>query len=289
MCVVALPLLSTAEMWLGFDSFSIEIRYGFSERWKRRTFSRCRADRLRAGEVGGSWCECMGSVVRSVQRPWRTLRGPSGREGGPPPAHDGYVRHILTEVASGEAVSQRSLAKQMGIAVGLTNLLLRRIIRKGWVRMIHVKPSRFKYFLTQAGMAEKARMSRDYVEYSVRFYAEMRDRIVENFSVLSAEWPVGTRTGAKRVAFFGAGEVAEIGYVCLQSADLTLVGVVDETRTSPFFGMLVHRLADLSAAKVGDVPFERLVVMALDNPATIKRAVESAAVPAEAVFWLRNW
>lgn len=244
---------------------------------------------MRAGETGLSWCEGMGSVVRSAQKPRRVPWRARGHDEGPPSAHDDYVRHILTEVASGEAVTQRSLAKQMGIAVGLTNLLLKRVVRKGWVRMIHVKPSRFMYFLTQAGMAEKARMSRDYVAHSVRYYAEMRDRIVENFSVLSAEWPVDAGSRSKRVVFFGAGEVAEIGYVCLQSADLTLVGVVDETRTSPFFGMPVHRLEDLSGAKVGDVAFERLVVMALDNPAAIRRAIDLAAVPAEAVFWLRNW
>ena len=207
----------------------------------------------------------------------------------PPSAHDNYVRQILTEVASGKRVSQRSLARQMGIALGLTNLLLKRLIRKGWVRMIHIKPRRFGYLITQAGFAEKARMSRDYIAYSMRFYAQTRKRILENFSVLSAEWPADARAESKRVVFFDAGEISEIGYICLQSTDLTLVGVVDDTRSSPFFGMPVHRLKDLSARKLGDVPFERLVVMALDNPTTVERALEAAAVPAEAVFWLRDW
>lgn len=203
--------------------------------------------------------------------------------------HDHYVRQILTEVASGKDVSQRSLARQMGIALGLTNLLLKRLIRKGWVRMIHIKPSRFAYLITPSGIAEKARMSRDYVAYSTRFYVETRDRILENFSALSAEWPADTPAGAKRVVFYGAGVIAEVGYVCLQSTDLALVGVVDEKREASFFGMPVHRPGSLSPGHLADAPFDRLIIMALDAPASIEQTLDAAAVPPAAVFWLRNW
>lgn len=203
--------------------------------------------------------------------------------------HDNYLRQILAEVASGKSVSQRSLAKQMGIALGLTNLLLKRLIREGWIRMSHIKPNRFAYLITQAGIAEKARMSRDYVARSMRSYVATRDRILESFSELSAEWPIDSPVSSKRVIFFGAGEIAEIGYVCLQATDLTLVGLVDEVQTSRFFGMPVRRLSDLSACKLANEPFDRLIVMALENPTTIERVLESAAVPSDAVFWLRDW
>jgi DNA-binding MarR family transcriptional regulator len=61
---------------------------------------------------------------------------------------------------SDNRVSQRSLAKVLGIAIGLTSLIVKRLVRKGWVRVIHIKPNRVRYLITPAGIAEKTRMSR---------------------------------------------------------------------------------------------------------------------------------
>jgi DNA-binding MarR family transcriptional regulator len=53
------------------------------------------------------------------------------------PAHEHHSRRILDAFESDHGVSQRSLAKELGIALGLTNLLVKRLVRKGWVRVIH--------------------------------------------------------------------------------------------------------------------------------------------------------
>jgi hypothetical protein len=157
---------------------------------------------------------------------------------------DHYTRRILTEVEAGNGVSQRSLARSVGIALGLTNLLLKRSIRAGWIRIIHVKPNRVKYLITPAGVAEKARMSSAYFAYATRFYGEARDRVRERFSLLSATWPDDLRApdDAKRVLFYGRGEVAEIACVCLQETDLTLAGAVDPESRRHLFGAPVHAI-----------------------------------------------
>ncbi|MGH9369950.1 MAG: winged helix-turn-helix transcriptional regulator, partial [Vicinamibacterales bacterium] len=152
---------------------------------------------------------------------------------------DEYVLHLLARVASGRALSQRALARELGVALGLTNLLLRRLARKGWIRIVRVKPNRLLYFITPAGLQEKARMSREYFRRSVTFYAETRDRIRLSFEQLA-------RQQVRRIVFFGAGEVAEVGFVCLAETGLTLVSVVDDERVRPFFGMPVHREEELT-------------------------------------------
>src|SRR5450759_1891723 len=50
-------------------------------------------------------------------------------------------RRILDAVESDHGVLQRSLAKELGIALGLTNLLVRRLVRKGWVPVIRCVPA----------------------------------------------------------------------------------------------------------------------------------------------------
>ena len=203
------------------------------------------------------------------------------------PAHEDHSRRILDAFESDNGVSQRSLARELGIALGLTNLLVKRLVRKGWVRVIHIKPNRVRYLITPAGIAEKSRMSRAYFEASVQFYRQTRDRIQQQFSALSSGWPNdGTPGLPKRIVFYGAGEVAEIGYICLAETDLQLVGVADVAPTKPFFGLSVCAPEHFSGLTLKGQPFDRLVVMSFGNPDKLRAEILALRVPLDRVFWL---
>jgi hypothetical protein len=154
--------------------------------------------------------------------------------------------------------------------------------------MVQVRPNRVSYLLTPTGLAEKARMSRLYFERSLSFYAEARDRISDRFVKLSAEWATDTdrSSNEKRIVFFGAGELAEIAYVCLQGSDLRLIAVVDDERRTRFFDVPVYSVRDLKGREVQGASFDRLVVMAFNNRESTEAALRSADVPAERVHWL---
>ena len=202
-------------------------------------------------------------------------------------SHDHYAHRILTELETGDTVSQRSLARNLGIALGLTNLLIRRLAHKGWIRVVHIKRNHVSYLLTPKGIAEKARMTRAYFHNSVRFYAEARDRIRQQFAHLSAAWPFdgGGATGEKRIVFFGAGEVAEIGYICLQGTDLRLVGVVDD-EVPAFFNVPVYQRRQLKPADVGGQPYDCVVVMSFADDGKIRKRLEKRGLQPERVFWI---
>ena len=203
------------------------------------------------------------------------------------PAHEHHSRRILDAFESDHGVSQRSLARELGIALGLTNLLVKRLVSKGWVRVIHIKPNRVRYLITPAGIAEKSRMSRAYFEASVRFYRQTRDRIQQQFSALSTLWPSDGPPGLpKRIVFYGAGEVAEIGYICLVETDLQLVGVVDVAPAKPFFGLSVCSPEHVSGLALKGQPFDRLVVMSFGSPDELRAEILALRVPLDRVFWL---
>jgi DNA-binding Lrp family transcriptional regulator len=198
---------------------------------------------------------------------------------------DDLDRRILHEVEAGRGVSQRFLAKNVGVALGLTNLLLRRLARRGLIEIIKVRPNRVRYVITPAGVAEKARMTRAYLDYSLRFYAEARERLQHSFARLSAEWPA-TDGAEKSIVFYGAGEIAEIGYVCLQDSDLKLVGVADDERRRPFFGLPVHPADHLGPDRLAGIPYGRVLVMSLRD-ADLKRArLEERGCPADRIYTL---
>ena len=202
------------------------------------------------------------------------------------PAHDTHIRRILDQLEAGQPVSQRSLSGELGIALGLTNLLVRRMMHKGWVQLVRVPPNRYRYFLTPAGLAEKARRSRAYFAHSVQFYAQTRDRIRQSLDAASTNWEAIGGSDPKDIVFFSAGEIAEIAYVCLQDSDFRLTGVVDHGRKRAFFGVPVHPVDALQATRLAGQPFGALLVMSFGDTASTEAILNARGVPPGRVIWL---
>jgi len=196
-----------------------------------------------------------------------------------------YTREILAKLETTQTVSQRSLSRELGIALGLTNLLLRQMVRKGLVRLRRIRRNRVAYLITPAGIAEKARLSHRYLEESISFYSDARRRIQASFGVLAEQHRPNGRP--VRVVFWGAGEVAEIGYVCLHESGLTLVGVVDDARLEQrFFGHLVRPSSSLAGGHLDGETFDALVVTSLDEKRALTRELNRVNVDPDCVFWV---
>ena len=117
---------------------------------------------------------------------------------------------LLNEVEQDSHVTQRSLATKLGVALGLTNLYLKRLARKGYIKITTIPSNRITYLLTPRGMAEKSRLTYAYMQYSLSYYRDMRRRLKQVLAELS-------QAGAKRI----------VAYLTLREMDLTLVGFVD--------------------------------------------------------------
>jgi DNA-binding MarR family transcriptional regulator len=202
--------------------------------------------------------------------------------------HDEHTRRILDTIELGQPISQRSLARELGVALGLANLLVRRLVSKGFIKMLNVRPNRVRYVITSAGMSEKARITRAYFDNTVRLYTHTREQIRRNFLALSASWPSREGNAAsdriKRVLFYGAGEVAEIGYISLQTTDLHLVGVVDDYVDTNFFGQPVHRPEDLQRGGLDGEPFSVVIIMSFRNANLMRAKLDRLGVPSERIY-----
>ena len=95
--------------------------------------------------------------------------GPSGPDG----AAEITLR-LLDAVHRDSAMTQRSVSREMGIALGLVNTYLKRCVRKGWIKVTRVPPSRYAYYLTPKGFAEKSRLSAHYLTQSFEFFRMAR-------------------------------------------------------------------------------------------------------------------
>lgn len=198
--------------------------------------------------------------------------------------YEEYIYQILTALDGEQQISQRSLSRRMGIALGLTNLLVRRLVRKGFMRMVGIKPRRVRYLLTPTGIAEKARMSQVAFHHAVQRYGVARARVENAFRRLSADWP--KTVGPKRIIFYGTGEVAEIGYICLQDVDLDLVGVIDDSGRERFFNVPLHSPGQMCEAVLRQDSSVHLIVMTLEPTDPIKAELDHLGVPRGRVIWI---
>ena len=81
---------------------------------------------------------------------------------------------ILEVLEHNPETTQAGLAAQLGVAVGSVNWYLKRLIRKGYVKATKMERRRLKYFVTPQGLAIKARLTSEYMQYSLRVYRELR-------------------------------------------------------------------------------------------------------------------
>lgn len=134
---------------------------------------------------------------------------------------------LLSEVERNAAVTQRSLSSKLGVALGLTNLYLKRLARKGYIRIRASPGNRIQYLLTPQGLGEKSRLTNQYIKYSLSYYRDIRIRLKGMLSPLDG-------VSGQRVVIYGTGELAELAYLSLRDLNLTCVGFVDGASRGSF-------------------------------------------------------
>ena len=130
-----------------------------------------------------------------------------------------HLFRILDEVSKNGEVTQRGLSRRLGVALGLTNLYVRRLGQKGLIKVVNLKANRLRYELTPSGIAQKTTMAFQYVQDSYVFYREARKSLTKTFDGIKLE-------GARSVVLYGTGDLAEIALLSLQEAELDVAGVV---------------------------------------------------------------
>ncbi len=148
---------------------------------------------------------------------------------------------LLTSIERDSAVTQRKLAGDLGIALGLANAYLRRCVRKGLVKMSQVPLNRYAYYLTPQGFAEKSRLTAEYLSVSFNFFRRARGDCAVLLRQCAAR-------GWRRVSLYGAGDLAEITVLSAGETAIEAVCVVDRARAGRRCAGLPV-VADLAAAQ----------------------------------------
>src|SRR3989338_3198712 len=75
--------------------------------------------------------------------------------------------------------NQRELSKHMDLSLGMTNMLLRRLISKGFIRIRQLNKKKVEYLLTPKGFSEKMRKSLKYTMKTLNSIGLIKNRVQE--------------------------------------------------------------------------------------------------------------
>ncbi|HUO63972.1 MAG TPA: winged helix-turn-helix transcriptional regulator [Terriglobales bacterium] len=188
---------------------------------------------------------------------------------------------ILTAIGEGRPLTQRDLSQRLGVALGLTNLYLKRLARKGFIKIVEFpqKPAarkRLRYLVTPTGIAEKSRLTYEHMAYSLSLYRRARQTLRESLDLLA-------QTGMKRLALYGTGEAAELAYLALKEHGLEPVGVFDGDSGAAFLGFTVRPLSELP-----EETLDGIVVATFDPPEPHLAVLTSLGIPPQKLLTLRR-
>ena len=77
---------------------------------------------------------------------------------------------ILEHIETNPDTTQADIATQLGVAVGTANWYVKRLLTKGCIKVTHLQRRRLRYLITPTGIAEKSRLTVEYMRRSFNLY-----------------------------------------------------------------------------------------------------------------------
>jgi len=180
---------------------------------------------------------------------------------------------LLGELTKEPLITQRILAARLGIALGLANVYVKRLYKKGYIKVKNLPKNRIKYIITPKGLTEKARLTYSYMHRSVDYFKEVRSKIENTYTTIMS-------SGVKNILLWGDGEIAELCYISTRGLPLKIVGVVgDEKIENGFFGHHVYCPHDIK-----DISYDAILVASIEDKAFL--SLKELGIDPDRIYYL---
>ena len=123
---------------------------------------------------------------------------------------------ILEQIERDPEATQADLASRMGVAVGTVNWYVKRVVKKGHIKVTRLQRRRLRYLITPEGISEKTRLAMEYVQISMGMYRATRQQARDLLSR-------AREAGFQSVTVLGQGDLVDVcRLTCLeQSVQIT--------------------------------------------------------------------
>ena len=132
---------------------------------------------------------------------------------------------VLELVEERDRITQRGVATELEIALGMANALIKRLVHKGYIKVKDAPSRRYKYYITPEGFVEKGRLVSKYIANSFKFFGEVRRDYEMLANQVSANYASASQGAG--VCCVGTGEVMEIAQMVFAAHNIEVVCVLD--------------------------------------------------------------
>ena len=148
---------------------------------------------------------------------------------------------ILSLIEQDGMITQKEIADHLGVAIGLVNSFVKRMVRRGYIRIKRVPKRRYLYMLTPKGVSEKGRLTIRFIQDSLKLYRDYRQKCKKIFYDLIQD-------GVSKVDLVGTGDLAEIAYLSMQEVGIEVSNVFEQESEKVgkrFFGKEIFPIENL--------------------------------------------
>ncbi len=120
---------------------------------------------------------------------------------------------VINVISKNYNLDQRRLSKVLDFSLGMTNLLLKRLIKKGYIKVRMLDRKRMEYILTPKGFIEKARKTYSFLLNSINQLNQIKNKIQH---LVLEEY----KKGNKKFIILGKGELTELIRISIEEMKL---------------------------------------------------------------------
>ncbi len=110
---------------------------------------------------------------------------------------------IIEEISRDKNLTQRKISHKLGLSLGMTNIILKRLASKGYIKVKGLNRRKVQYILSSKGFAEKTKESYRYFLKTIHSLQEMKKKI-QRLVLMEYE------QGKTHFVILGEGELADI-------------------------------------------------------------------------------
>jgi DNA-binding MarR family transcriptional regulator len=182
---------------------------------------------------------------------------------------------ILKEIDGNQSPSQRDLARKLNISLGLVNSFIKRLAKKGYVKITTVSSNRLRYVLTPQGFGEKTRLTYKFIRYSFHFYKEALSNLMDLLNESKNRRP-------EKVIFYGVDDLTEIALIFLRSTNMKIIGIADDQKKGEkFFDYTI-----ISSSELKGLEFDKILITAIESRENMFNKLLAKKIPKEKIIML---
>lgn len=187
--------------------------------------------------------------------------------------NDDITLRILDEINRESLITQRTLSSSLNIALGLVNTYIKRLAKKGYIKITKGPMNRVKYAITRKGFTHRVSLTYNFMHSSINYFREARQRIDIVYGQM-------IKSGVKTILIWGDGEIAELCYISLRGLPIKLMGVVDyNKKDNGFFGHHIYSFED-----VNNLEYDAILIASFSN--TEVQTIEGLGIDRKKIYSL---